>query len=181
MFTVQPIITMKTSIFLSIFFSAALAAWGQPSEGCRGDSLYQLMDFWVGEWDVYDRQDSLLGYNSVIKMLDECAILENWEGREGGQGKSLFYVDNSSGNWKQVWVTANAPTPGGQKEKELIYARTDSLLIFQGTYRIDQASVLDRTLLRKVSDGEVNQTIQLSRDGGQSWQTTFVGIYRRPE
>jgi hypothetical protein len=39
--------------------------------------------------------------------------------------------------------------------------------------------ILDRTTLPTIADGGVRQIIEISRDGGTTWRTTFDGIYVR--
>ena len=61
---------------------------------CEHDAAYHKLDFWLGRWDVVDAQDgSKGGENFIEKVLDGCAIVENWHELDprGGDGKSLFY------------------------------------------------------------------------------------------
>jgi hypothetical protein len=170
---------MKDYILLIAIFIATLSAYGQQQPQCTADTLYRLMDFWVGEWDVFDDRDTLVGHNVIEKILSDCAVTEHWTGAGGGQGMSLFYIDNDTREWRQVWVTGSARQPWGQKEKRLVHAEPGHLIIFQGSYQYQGAPLLDRTLLQKRSDTSVLQTIQVSQDGGQNWRTTFTGHYRR--
>ncbi|NER14738.1 hypothetical protein GWK08_14875 [Leptobacterium flavescens] len=172
---------MRFRIIVILCMLLAGIAWAQEEESCGNDPLYKLMDFWVGDWEVYNQNNVLVGHNKIDKILQECAIMENWQDMGGGLGKSLFYVDNNTKNWKQVWVTQNAKLPWGQKEKKLIHFKKAKLLVFQGEYMYKGSRVLDRTLLEKVSAKEVKQSIQLSYDGGQTWKTTFIGIYKKAD
>ena len=48
---------------------------------------YRQFDFWVGEWDVVTTEGhNPAGSSSVQLILDQCALLENWNG--GGTGKA---------------------------------------------------------------------------------------------
>jgi len=91
----------------------------------------------------------------------------------------LFYVDNDSRQWKQVWVTGNAKMPWGQKEKTMLAHTPGKSALFQGSYKIEGQLILDRTILTQKGKDTVNQKIQISRNGGQDWQTSFLGIYKR--
>ncbi|MDX1408303.1 MAG: hypothetical protein R3330_09220 [Saprospiraceae bacterium] len=170
---------MRKMILTLPLLVVTLITAAQERPGCDADSLYQLLDFWVGEWNVYDDQDVLAGQNRIEKILNGCAVTEQWTGSGGGEGKSLFYVDNDTQEWRQVWVTGAARQPWGQKEKAMIYFRHDEKVIFQGRYLMAGRMQLDRTILERVSADEVTQTIQVSADGGQTWNNTFVGHYRR--
>lgn len=148
---------------------------------CSQNTLYNQLDFWVGEWNVYDQNNQLVGTNTIEKILKDCAIMEHWTGGTGNQGKSLFYVDNNTTSWKQVWVTENSPQPWGQKEKSLIRSIADSLVVFQGSYQMNGSKTIDRTTLTKIDKDNVRQVIQVSQDGGSNWRTTFDAIYKRKD
>src|SRR5205085_5637240 len=110
---------------------AALAQAAPPAPvPCDQNPTYHKLDFWVGEWDVFDfksgQQD---GGNRIEKILKGCAIIENWtEAMDGSEGKSLFYVQRATGQWKQVWVEES----GGMKEKSLQDSYTGEGVRFQG-------------------------------------------------
>ncbi len=94
-------------------------AFGHKAANCKNNEIFQKLDFWVGEWEVYTDSQQV-GTNTIKKILNGCAILEHWTGTRGEQGKSLFYYDPSERYWKQVWVTVNPLRPGGTKEKHMI-------------------------------------------------------------
>jgi hypothetical protein len=50
---------------------------------------------------------------------------------------------------------------------------------FQGEIALpDGRLLLDRTTLAAEPNGEVRQVIEVSRDGGDTWRTTFDARYR---
>ena len=69
------------------------------------DQAFAQLDFWVGEWEVFDEVGNPQGTNRIEKVLDGCAIFEHWKDVGGNEGKSLFSYDVAAGYWKQVWVT----------------------------------------------------------------------------
>ena len=170
------------SRILVVFLLAAAAAAAQHSENpppsCADLPLYTALDFWLGNWNVYSGDD-LAGTNRIEKILGGCAIMEHWTGAGDGEGKSLFYVDDS-GTWQQVWVTQWSTMPGGVKEKRWQpLARSDQVR-FQGTItRADGSQYLDRTTLTRLDNGDVRQLIEISGDGGDSWEATFDAVYKR--
>lgn len=153
---------MKFVICSLLVICTTVLVSAQSSISCADDSLYQLMDFWVGDWQVYDQNDTLIGLNTIEKILNGCSVSESWTSIQGNKGKSLFYMDNNTNNWKQVWVTEMATHPGGQKEKMLLLARQDSMLLFQDEYDYQVTKMLDRTILITMDENEVEQTIQIS-------------------
>lgn len=165
-------------IALLAFLVASVSAQDTDPAACNDLPAYHVLDFWVGEWDVYVG-DQKVGFNRIEKTLDGCAIFEHWVGASGGEGKSLFFVSDS-GTWKQVWVTQWAIRPGGVKEKNRIDIPSGDGVRFQG--QLQHAEIgewLDRTTLIPLANGEVRQLIEESIDKGETWETGFDAIYRR--
>ena len=152
-------------------------ASAQDLPRCSESEIYAKLDFWVGEWDVFVGENQV-GENRIEKTLDGCAILEHWTARDGGEGKSLFFVDYDR-HWAQIWVTQWAMAPGGVKEKVMVDDPPEGAVRFQGVIRHAEAGAwLDRTTLTPSPDGTVRQLIERSEDGGESWYPTFDAIYR---
>jgi hypothetical protein len=174
---------MKLQAFIvalaGIAVTCAAPAQQPAAPACESDPAFSLLDFWVGDWEVFVGPQKV-GDDRVGKILRGCAITEDWWAADGGTGRSLFYVDPSSRQWRQVWVTGRALAPGGVKEKRLIETFPDGGVRFQG--RIGDASGrswLDRTTLSPLPDGAVRQHIEISTDDGTSWTTAFDAVYRR--
>jgi hypothetical protein len=168
---------------LALFLLLALLpcpSAAQERGGCRSDSTYARLDFWLGEWRV-TVNDTLDGTDRITRILDGCAVREEWTDIDGGKGESLFYYQRATGQWKQVWVTEYAALPGGLKEKRLVARFGDGGLRFQGEIPLgDGRSILDRTTLTPLPDGTVHQVIEQSRDEGKTWRTAFDATYRHP-
>jgi hypothetical protein len=144
------------------------------AEGCVDSADYRLLDFWLGEWNVY-LNGHLAGTNRIEKILDGCAVLEHWKDVEGNEGKSLFYRDPATGSWKQVWVTDT----GSMKEKSWKSTAPDGSVLFQGEVAVPGGKrVQDRTTLYPAGR-VVRQVIEHSTDGGKTWRVVFEGDYRR--
>jgi len=168
---------------------ASLAGWGTASAqvrsrtppACAETPGFHTLDFWLGEWEVYVGE-MLVGTNHIEKILDGCALLEHWVDRRGGEGKSLFYFLPTTGEWKQVWVTERATSPGGVKEKRLVETTGGGSVRFLGEIvGRDGLFYLDRTTLTPLEGGRVRQLIEVSGDGGSTWRPTFDGEYRQSE
>jgi hypothetical protein len=147
---------------------------------CQTNVAYHKLDFWVGDWDVFAKDEKGVeqkdGTNKIEKILDGCAIIENWRDVEGHEGKSLFYYRPVQKDWKQVWVTDVGP----MKEKTLILEMPDGGVRFQGELaKRSGGTYLDRTTLTPLTGGKVRQVIEISTDGGKTWQTTFDAEYRK--
>ncbi|MDA0689056.1 MAG: hypothetical protein O2948_10495 [Proteobacteria bacterium] len=168
----------QTSAFFLLLASILLSSPSSGQLGCSTNPELALLDFWFGEWRVEDDAGELLGSNTIYRMLNGCIVQEQWQGSGGGVGISVFYVDPASGKLKQLWITGQALSPGGTKEKELVAAEHGEFVQFLGTYPNGEETILDRTTLSSLPDGEILQLIEISRDNGESWETGFRGIYK---
>lgn len=66
---------------------------------------YKQFDFWVGNWNVYDINDKLIGTNKVAKTPNACAIQENWESKTSNSlGTSYNYYNAKDKTWNQLWI-----------------------------------------------------------------------------
>ncbi|MEM7350650.1 MAG: bacterial transcriptional activator domain-containing protein [Acidobacteriota bacterium] len=149
-----------------------------PIRPCSSEA-HRLLDFWVGAWRVVvgeGEQERYVGKNSINKILNGCAIIENWTNASGNEGKSLFYYNDIEQLWKQVWVTDSEAF----KEKHLIGVLPGGALRFQGEIR-NQAGglILDRTTLYPIEQNRVRQVIEQSIDGGDTWNVAFDAFYVR--
>lgn len=144
---------------------------------CDQDSTYHLLDFWVGTW-VVTSNGKRQGTDRVTKIVGQCAVEEEWADTDGHMGRSLFYVAPAPHRWRQVRVTDAAPMVGGTKEKAMVAHVTGQSSRFQGELPLgDGRVILDRTTLTKQADGRVHQVIEISRDGGTTWQVNFDADY----
>jgi len=134
------------------------------------------LDFWVGDWEVFDATGPKDGDNRIEKMLGGFALQENWSGVEGHAGKSWFYFYRPEKRWKQVWVT----DVGGVKEKAQVPDGPAGSVRFRGEIPLkDGGKLLDQTTLTPLPDGRVRQVIEQSRDHGATWQTVYDAYYVR--
>jgi len=170
--------SVVTALIAALVATQAANAQTPGRSVCETDPVFRTLDFWVGEWDVFAGEQQV-GTNRIEKVLSGCALIENWRGAGGAEGKSLFYYHPASGAWRQIWVTENPLTPGGVKEKRHIATLEGGAIRFQGTIALpDGGSYLDRTTLTPLDDGRVRQVIEINRDGS-TWQVTFDAIYVR--
>lgn len=155
--------------------AAAAAAAAQPSAPCRATEVARVLDFWIGDWDVYVGSE-LAGRDIVERVLGGCAVTEQWRDSAGGQGMSLFAYDGRKDLWTQTWVTDDSSAPGGIKVK-VLRAHAPTSTTFQGEIEGKTGAIYyDRTILTALPGGRVHQEIQVSRDG-VTWRTGFDAIY----
>ena len=167
----------RAAVSIVALVLSALAHAADPAT-CAAEPELARLDFWIGTWDVC-AQGARAGRDRISKVLGGCAVTEEWTASDGSQGSSLFYYSASDKIWKQVWVTDRALLPGGLKEKRLVARFADGGVRFQGEIALpDGRRILDRTTLRPAANGTVQQRIEISRDGGDSWTASFDAEYR---
>ncbi len=135
-----------------------------------------VLDFWVGEWEVFLVTGPKDGDNRIAKLLGGFALQESWTGTDGHEGKSWFYFYRPEKRWKQIWVTDG----GFVKEKALVEGQAEGGVRFRGEIPLgDGRELLDQTTLTPLPDGRVRQVIEQSLDGGVTWQTGYDAYYVR--
>jgi len=163
---------------LVISASPCAAQTAPPAKACNDVAGFHLLDFWVGDWDVYS-EGKLDGRDTVNRVLSGCAVTEEWTGEDGSRGTSLFYYNAFIDRWSQVWVTDRATGRGGIKEKALVARGSDGSVRFQGLLPGPPGGklILDRTTLYPLAGGRVHQVIEHSFDGGTTWSAGFDAVY----
>ena len=163
---------MKIYITLT-FLLIALNIQAQTSP-CKDNEIFDKLDFWVGEWDVFTPQGQKAGENNITKILDDCALLEEWTGTTASKGKSFNFYNWQEKKWRQIWID-NFGNPlffDGE-------VRQDSM-IYTGTSLSPQSETIHNEMtLSKVSKDEVRQLWRQSNDEGKTWVTVFDGQYLR--
>jgi uncharacterized protein (TIGR02246 family) len=134
---------------------------------------FRDFDYWVGTWAVYNLEGTRIGTNTTSSASEGCAILEQWQPVQGPAGVSVNHYDPVGERWEQRWVG------GGGLILRLAGEAEDGVMVLAGTEprETPRGAVLDR--ISWIPEGEtVRQLWEISVDGGESWQTAFVGIYR---
>src|SRR5262249_11725352 len=91
-------------------FRALIARMQSNAEPCKDPQRhpeFRTFDFWIGEWDVFNRAGTKVGDSRIDLILKDCTILENWTGTAGGSGKSFNSYNPLLKKWQQFW-TADA-------------------------------------------------------------------------
>ena len=151
----------------------AMSQISPPSNRCANEQTRQF-DFWIGDWDVFDKDGSLAGTNVISPVYGGCVLHESWKAA-GMQGQSFNRYDTARGTWHQTWVDS-----------------TGGLLIIEGVFLNGAMTLSDASLPGKkdpkkineiawttLADGAVRQHWRASADGGATWTTVFDGKYVR--
>jgi hypothetical protein len=167
---------LRVFLLLAVVAGASCALAESPASACDGPESRQL-DFWLGEWDLSYVEDGKPGTsrNRITKILDGCAVLEEFEGPPGTPlvGRSLSMFDRLTHRWKQTWVD-NSGTyldfTGGLDQGRMVFARE----AMRDGRRSTQRMVFD-----DVKADSLRWLWQRSDDGGRTWKTLWEIGYRR--
>ena len=134
----------------------------------------RLFDFWVGEWEVKNAQGQPAGQSSVQRLLEGCALYENWTDTQGGGGKSLNSYNTDTKQWQQFWTDQYGRVTE-YRESEWI----DGSLRFTAKQIMPQGPALLHMTFTPVNPDVVRQFGEMSTDGGKTWTPTFDLYYHR--
>ncbi len=162
---------------LGIAFVAGLvgtAAAVAQTPGCTAEHDRQF-DFWIGDWDVtVVGSGQVAGTNSIHPILDGCVLHEVYETPAGYRGQSFNSYDPQTGQWHQTWVDNFGlvlKIDGGI---------VDGKMVLSGPGRDQQGNdIINRITWTPHDDGSVQQTWDVSADGGATWVNSFDGLYRK--
>lgn len=137
---------------------------------------YRELDFWVGEWSVFDPTGQPVGSNSITKQENGFVIAEHWTSATGGSGRSMSFFDPSIGKWRQVWVASSGASTMmvGEFRNGAMYFDGEPVLT-------NGVKISSRMTLTPNADGTVRQYSERSSDGGKTWNVYFDGKYVRKE
>lgn len=160
---------------LSAAILAAAALVAQPAQQAPcATPEHRAFDFWVGEWQVFTPAGALAGTNRIEKIVNGCALLENWEDSQGKAGKSWNFFDTRTKQWKQFWMDGSGlgqHYSGGSFEQGMRFL--DEQELPKG------GRLIRRMTFTKLAGGEVEQLIEVSKDGGETFAVGFKGTYKR--
>jgi hypothetical protein len=168
---------MKNLACLCFLILAARGAAAQePVYGCNSPESKQL-DFWLGEWELSFIEDGKPGKsrNRVTKILDGCAVLEEFSGAPGTKldGRSVSTFNRATGQWKQAWVDNTASF------LDFSGGLVDDQMVFWRKFRRGDAEIWQRMVFQDVKRDSLKWLWQLSNDGGTTWKTNWEIDYKR--
>jgi hypothetical protein len=146
-------------------------ASGPAARRCDG-AAFRAFDFWVGEWEVRDRDGKLVGVNSVSLEHNGCVVIERWRAASGNTGLSMNYYDREARLWRQNWVSPGVilQMSGGMQ---------DNAMTLEGPLQDvpEERVTLLRGVWSRLPDGRLRQLFTESSDGGKTWHEWFDGYY----
>jgi hypothetical protein len=167
-------------MLLLLLFTGALmlrmpGAFAADGPSCANSPESRQLDFWLGDWTIGAPGGSAGATSTVFLRLDQCMVVERWDGGRGHQGENMFAYSADDKGWHgmfvdnqgRVHVFVDGKVATGSAE-------------FSGPSRgANGESVLNRIKIVRVGPDKVEQTWQKSVDNGATWSTEFRGEYAR--
>jgi len=145
----------------------------RAAAACSADAVHQF-DFWIGDW-VVTENGTPAGTNHIERILDGCALLENWQGAKGGAGKSLNFYDRDDQRWHQTWIDHS----GGALFLSGTYANGAMRMEGERAATATQPATRHRITWTPLPDGAVRQLWESTPSGKTEWVVLFDGLYQR--
>lgn len=146
-----------------------VAATDANANPCEHTPENRQFDFWIGEWDVQTTNGHPAGSSKVDRILNGCALLENWRG--AGDGKSLNIYNANRKQWQQFWVDS------GGEVHEYAGGLLNGEMRFEGPASDhDGKRSMRRMTFTRLDGGRVRQKGEVSEDGA-NWSDEYELIY----
>jgi len=98
--------------------------------------------------------------------------LENyWSAMGKYQGKSLNKYNSSNGIWEQFWID------NGGNTLKLAGGLNSGNMVLENKRETKDGPLQNKITWEKLEKGNVRQTWEVSKDGGNTWKTVFDGLY----
>lgn len=146
---------------------------------CGADPNHHRLDFWLGEWDVFDSVGVRYAKQRVYAAADRCAVVAEWAGPVGDKGLGISALDGKTGEWRQVYVSNQVPTRAG-----VVIRRSDPAYSGPGVRFIpldppaSAAELQTRMTIEPSPGGRAVQLFETSGDGGLTWNVVFRAEHR---
>jgi hypothetical protein len=166
---------MKSLAVILIFtLSTCVNAFSQEAENT-------WFDFWVGKWDVTWTESegkTGRGTNTILKILDNAVIEENFKIEEGSSkgylGKSLSVYNPKKKTWHQGYADNQGAyfSLKGERLGEKRIFKTD--LIVSG-----EKQIIQRMVFYDIQKDSFMWDWESTEDGGESWKLNWRISYKR--
>ena len=161
-------------IFAAIFCAMSVTGMAQePDCVCCSVSHFQF-DFWLGEWEVENRDGKIVGESSIQKLENNCLISERWEGKNDFSGRSYNYFNPETQTWNQLWISNN-----GEILKLEGRAENNKMILTGELISDPERNYKNQIVWTAMEDGTVTQEWMLLSEDDEVIENLFFGIYRR--
>lgn len=163
-------------LFAAAILAAVSAIAQSQKVGCDSAESRQF-DFWVGEWEATYVMGGKQGQsrNRITKVLDGCALLEEFDGAPGTPlvGRSYSAYDRAANAWKQTWVDNQG------SYLDFVGGFADGRMVLSRETMRNAKPVKQRMVFQDIQADRFKWLWQASTDGGATWTTGWEIDYRR--
>jgi hypothetical protein len=165
----------SAGIVLSLSLIAAGAAAAAPDKPpCSASAESRQLDFWLGDWAVAAPGGTKTSASKVFLELDQCLLVESWDGGRGHTGKNMFAYSADDKSWHGLFADNEGRVHVFEGKVSAGAAE------FTGPSRSETgAAVLNRIRVIRINADQVEQTWEKSIDNGATWSVVFRGVYSR--
>ena len=165
-------------IVLVLLFGLIFAINGfaaTDADSCAANPENRQLDYWLGNWKIGAAGSSATAHSTVTLSLDQCLVIENWDGGRGHRGQNIFGYSADDKNWYGMFAD----------NEGRVHVFTSGKVVkgtaeFEGTSRGPTGkTVLNRVTVKRLDPNKVEQTWEKSKDAGATWSITFRGEYSR--
>lgn len=166
----------KLSFCLIALTLVCLPAFSQTrpaSVPCKDRPEFTQLNFWVGEWEVFNK-DQKLAETVIQPVLKDCALEETWKAARGSDGRGMATYDARLKKWNYFWVSANGTMShftGELMGNEMRFATAQ--LQPDGVNRLRHWSLIS------LPDGKVRELSVGSNDDGKTWNTEYDYVWSK--
>lgn len=160
-------------LLIIIFISTKIFAQKSTCNCC--DSEYKQFDFWLGDWDVYNKKGVKVGSNKIISLQDSCLIQENWTST-GQTGTSYNYFNKIDSTWNQVYIDnlGSVLELKGRFFNNTMILKSKLLKSVKTNYYY-----YNKITWKKINENEVSQVWEIVTEKENVINVVFYGIYKR--
>ena len=157
------------------FYDPQPGAEKPPTPGtasCSGPA-YHTADFLVGNWRVQAPNGLELGQSTITSELSNCLLLEQFSTPKGYRAKAFLSWGRAAARWNRTYVDTEANrifTTGSV---------VDGALVSTGTTTLENGQRVMIRVTWSAVDGNLEQALEVSRDGGATWAPDQTLIYVR--
>jgi len=157
--------------------AAPSAVLAQDSPSCAANPQSRQLDFWLGNWTVTAPGGSITATSKVSLALDQCLLVENWDGGRGHSGENMFAYSPEENAWYGMFADNTGRVHVFSEGKV-----ESGIAEFRGTsHDLKGETVLNKVRVVRIDANRVEQTWQKSTDNGATWTTEFRGAYSRTD
>lgn len=91
-------------LLIAVFLCYGITVAQTTSCSCCSEN-HDDFDFWIGSWNVFDTNETLVGNNTITKEEGNCLLREHWLNTNGQvTGTSMNFYNLQTKQWEQLWV-----------------------------------------------------------------------------